>query len=264
MNCCHCQSSHTKRLKNTTTLGYQQFLCRQCGKQFNERTGTLFNFIMYPTAVVMMVVHYYYRFKVSLYDVVELMLMRGFHLTHQTVHNWVHRFGAELGLKLRARRYKRAGDRWHVDATYLRVEGRWCYFYRAIDKAGNLVDVYLSDVRDQQAAETFFKQAAKTSGVYPEKITTDKEPALYPAIESVFGAYTDHRDNKYLNNIIEQSHRGIKSRCRVMKGFKNIFCALRFCTVFEEIQQFFREKSKNLRATVSKFQAVNPLFQRAC
>ena len=34
---------------------------------------------------------------------------------------------------------------------------------------------------DQKAAEDFFDQAAKTSGVYPYQITTDKEPALYPA-----------------------------------------------------------------------------------
>lgn len=83
------------------------------------------------------------------------------------------------------------------------IEGCWCYFYRAIDEEGNLIDVYLSDVRDQQAAENFFRQVAKTSSIYPEKITTDKEPAFYPAIESVFGDYTDHRDNKYMNNRIE-------------------------------------------------------------
>ncbi len=154
MNCCHCQSNHTRSLNKATVLGYQQFICSDCGKQFNERSGTSFNFIMYPTAVVMMVIYYYYRFKVSLYDVVELMLMRGFHLTHQTVHNWVHRFGPELGIKLRSRRYKKASDRWHVDCTYLRIEGRWCYLYRAIDNEGNLVDVYLSDVRNQHAVET--------------------------------------------------------------------------------------------------------------
>ena len=62
---------------------------------------------------------------------------------------------------------------------------------------------YLSDVRDQAAAEAFFEQAAKTTGVYPEKITTDKEPAFYSAIENTFGDYTDHRDNKFMNNIIE-------------------------------------------------------------
>ena len=49
------------------------------------------------------------------------------------------------------------------------------------------MDVYLSDVRDQAAAEAFFRQAQNTTGITPEQITTDKEPALYPAIKNVFG-----------------------------------------------------------------------------
>ena len=40
-----------------------------------------------------------------------------------------------------------------MDPTYIRVEGRWCYLYRAIDKDGNLVDIYLSDVRDQDSIQ---------------------------------------------------------------------------------------------------------------
>jgi len=44
--------------------------------------------------------------------------------------------------------------------------------------------------------------------------------------------------------VIEQDHRGIKSRYKSMKGFKNPFCALKFCTVFEAIRQFFRMKNK--------------------
>src|SRR5213078_125374 len=106
-------------------LGYQQYRCRDCSKQFNERTGTKLNFIEYPTEVVMIAVSYYYLFKVSLDDVVKLMMMRGFHLSHQTIHNWVHTFGVDLGLKLRQRRQGQSGKKWHVDATYLRIEGRF-------------------------------------------------------------------------------------------------------------------------------------------
>jgi len=126
-----------------------------------------------------------------------------------------------------------------------------------------LVDVYLSDVRNQAAAETFFKQAQKTTGITPEQITTNKEPALYPAIQSVFGDKTKHRDSKYMNNIVEQDHRGIKSRYKVMKGFKNIFCALIFCTAFEEIRQLFRMKNKTRAERrgiiVSKISCFNDL-----
>jgi len=244
MNCPHCQSKFTQKLNQKTTLGYNQHRCLSCNKQFNERTGTQLNFIEYPAEVVMMAVHYYYRFKVSLDDVVELMVMRGFHLSHQTVHNWVQIFGVELGMKLRNSRKGKAGKKWNADATYVCIKGHWCYLYRAIDKEGNLVDVYLSDVRDQAAAEAFFKQAIKTTGIIPEEITTDKEPALYPAIKNVFGDNTKHRDSKYMNNCAEQSHRGIKSRYKVMKGFKNPFSTLIFCTVFEEIRQYFRMKNK--------------------
>jgi len=78
-------------------LSYKQYRCSSCNKQFNERTGTALNFIEYPTEVVMLVVHHYYRFKHSLDDVVELMAIRGIQLSHQTVHNWTQTFGVELG-----------------------------------------------------------------------------------------------------------------------------------------------------------------------
>ena len=55
-----------------------------------------------------------------------------------------------------------------------------------------MVDVYLSDVRDQAAAEAFFEQAKNTTGVIPEQSTTDKEPALYSAIANIFGDATKH------------------------------------------------------------------------
>jgi len=73
MHCPHCQSKKFKSINKKTTLGY---------KQYNERTGSKLNFIEYPTEVVMLVTYHYYRFKVSLDDVVELMAMRGIYLSH--------------------------------------------------------------------------------------------------------------------------------------------------------------------------------------
>lgn len=67
----------------------------------------------------MMALHYYFRFKVSLDDVVELMMMRGITLCHQTAHNWVYTFGKTLGLKVRAVRPYKPGKKWHVDSTYI-------------------------------------------------------------------------------------------------------------------------------------------------
>jgi transposase-like protein len=38
-----------------------------------------------------------------------------------------------------------------VDETYVRVKGRWCYLYRAIDSTGATIDFLLSALRDADA-----------------------------------------------------------------------------------------------------------------
>jgi putative transposase len=123
MGCPHCSSQNTRQLDKKTHLGYQLYHCSSCCKQYNERTGSKLNFIEYMTEIVMLAVYYYYRFKVSLDDVVELMALRGFSLSHQTVHNWVQTFAVTLGRKCRVKRQGKSGNKWHVDATYLKVEG---------------------------------------------------------------------------------------------------------------------------------------------
>ena len=75
---------------------------------------------------------------------------------------------------------------WRIDATYIKVEGRWCYLYRAINKSAHLVDVRLSDKRNQSDAEEFLSQCEETTGITLMQITSDKEAALYPAIAKVF------------------------------------------------------------------------------
>ena len=265
--CPGCKSPNIYPCQSKTELGYQQYRCRDCSRQYNERTGTVLNFIAQRSEVVMLVVRYYYRFKLSLDNLVEMLADRGFSICHQTIHNWVQTFGIDLGVKIRARRRGTACKKWHVDATYIKVEGRWCYLYRAIDKQGNLVDVYLSDKRDQAAAEAFFKQAHRTAGVTPTQITTDKETALYSAITNTFDKSTKHRDSKYMNNRLEQDHRGVKSRYKVMKGFKDFFCALVFCTAFEEIRQFCRQpnltRAQHRKTIASKFRQLDKLLIEA-
>lgn len=252
MDCPHCQASNTLK-HGITELGYPRYRCRACQCQFNERTGTPYNHIHYPTDIVMLSVFYYYRFKNSLVDVTEHMALRGFKISHETVRLWTQIFGTQLGLKFRQRRYGKTRSKWHIDATYLKIQGHWYYLYRAIDKQGNLIDVYLSDTRDKQAAKNFFKSCIQCVKKPPKQITTDKEPALYGAIENTLGDKVKHRDSKYKNNLIEQNHRMIKSRTAAMKGFQSPWCAMVFCTVFEEIAQFFRMKNKSLAQRRSLF-----------
>jgi len=73
--------------------------------------------------------------------------------------DWEERFASLFAQHLRAKRQGKAGKSWYVDETYIKVKGKWCYLYRAIDRDGNLVDSMLSQKRDRTAAIAFFKQA---------------------------------------------------------------------------------------------------------
>ncbi len=66
MNCPHCASPRTKEQRKITALGYQTFRCSDCRRIFNERTGTPFNSLEYPTDLVLLVVLWRLRYKLSL------------------------------------------------------------------------------------------------------------------------------------------------------------------------------------------------------
>ena len=59
------------------------------------------------------------------------------------------------------------------DETYLKVRGRWCCLYRAIDRDGNLIDAMLSENRDMKTAKAFFRSARATVEFRPNRVTTD-------------------------------------------------------------------------------------------
>jgi len=75
----------------------------------------------------MLVVLWRLRYKLSLRDLAEMFLERGFVFTHETVREWEARFAPLLTDKLRARRTGQASRAWHVDETYIRVGGTWRY-----------------------------------------------------------------------------------------------------------------------------------------
>src|SRR6478672_2123918 len=115
MNCPYCSSSATTRLAKNTSLGYPVFRCAQCGRKFNERTSTPFNHLQFPTDVVLLVVLWRLRYKLSLRDVAEMFLERGFEFTHEAVRDWEARFAPMITQQLRSRRRGKARCSWHCD-----------------------------------------------------------------------------------------------------------------------------------------------------
>lgn len=249
MNCPHCLSLSTTQLARKTSLGYPTFRCLKCRRKFNERTGTLFNYLTFPTDVVLLVVLWRLRYKLSLRDLSEMFLVRGFEFTHEAVRDWEARFAPLITAQLRARRKGKAGRSWYTDETYVKVGGKWCYLYRAIDRDGNLVDSMLSEKRDMDAAKRFFKGAKEATGTVPERVTTDGHESYPRAIRKILGRKVIHRTNRlalieFPYYRMEQDHRGIKQRYYPMRGFGSFEGASRFCLGFDEQRDYFRYRTK--------------------
>jgi putative transposase len=114
-----------------------------------------------------------------------------------------------------------------MDETYIKVKGQWYYLYRAVDKSGQTIDFLLTAQRDEHAAKRFLTKAICRHGVL-EKITIDGSEANAAAIRS----YNEEPGTaiiicqvKYLTNVVEQDHRGVKRVTRPMLGFKSFEAA---------------------------------------
>ena len=112
MTCPHCQ---TEILKGwiVQQISAMRFRCRRCRRKLNERTGTPFNYLEFPTDIVFQVVVFRLVFKLSLRDLVRMFLIRGYEFTHETVRDWEERFAPLLAEHLRRRRK----GRWAVAGT---------------------------------------------------------------------------------------------------------------------------------------------------
>jgi IS6 family transposase len=126
--------------------------------------------------LILCAVRWYLRYSLSLRDVEELFAERGLAADHATIWRWVQRYGPELEQRLRSQ-LKPTNKSWRVDETYIRVNGRWCYLYRAIDSTGATIDFLLSAWRAAAAAQRLFRQALREPShpqPQPRVINTDK------------------------------------------------------------------------------------------
>src|SRR3712207_1895420 len=246
MDCVACGSAAVTERPERTARGYRRFRCRDCGKGFNERSGTLLNHAQYPSDIIALVVLWRLRYRLTLRDLAEMFLQRGLVFSYEAVRDWEAKLAPILAGELRQRRSGRGGAgprRWHVDETYLKVRGRWCYLYRAIDRNGDLVDTMLSEHRDMPAAQAFFRSAKAATGMTPERVTTDGHGSYPRAIRSTLGRRVVHRTSAYKN----KDHRGVKGRIRCMRGFKSFASAERFCRSYDELRDFLRPRTRHNR-----------------
>lgn len=164
------------------------------------------------------------RFSLSYRELEEMASIRGAKIDHATLQRWLIKFSPVIDQNVRQRK-KAVGNSWRMDETYIKVNGKWVYLYRAVDSCGNTIEFLLRKHRDATADKAFFKKAFKNND-RPAKIVIDKSGSNTSALTD-FNKNLPKKQkikifqNKYLNNLLEQDHRFIKKRVKPMLGFKS-------------------------------------------
>ena len=166
------------------------------------------------------------------------MLERGLTVDHTTVDRWVQAYAPQLDKRIRKHLKPTTGS-WRVDETYIPVNKEWKYLYRAVDSLGNTLDFLLTAKRDATAAERFFRKTLGATHTQPPGIVNVDKNAAYPKATDTLTADeamshpVELRQNKYLNNLVEQDHRFIKRLVNPGMGFGSFNTARRTLRGYE-------------------------------
>ncbi|MGB5727704.1 MAG: IS6 family transposase [Thiogranum sp.] len=191
----------------------------------------------FPPDIISYAVCLYYRFNLSHRDIEDLLAERGITVSREAIRLWCIKFGALYARRLR-RKYRGYGDTFFIDEVFVKINGKQHYLWRAVDQDGEVVDVYLQDKRNGDAAKRFFRRLLRSHGEEPRKIVTDKLRS-YPVAHREVMPDVIHDTSQYANNRAEQSHEPTRARERGMRKFKSFGQAQRFVTAQAAVHNLF-------------------------
>src|ERR1700733_7818627 len=115
MDCVGCSSGAVTERPDLTAQGYCRFRCRDCDKQFNERSDGVLNRASLPSDIIAFLVFCPLRYRLTLRNLGEVMLLRGFTVSHERVQQWGAKLLPVMDEALHKRRHgtgRRSGQSW--------------------------------------------------------------------------------------------------------------------------------------------------------
>jgi putative transposase len=194
--------------------------------------------------VIRLVVMMYVRYPLSLRNVEDLLAERGIDISHETVRFWWNRFGPMFAAAIRKKRvaHVRAYPqwRWHLDEAFVKINGKLCYLWRAVDHEGEVLEAVVTAKRDKAAALKFLKRIMKTHG-RPRKIVTDGLCSYSAAMKEIGNADRQETGGR-LNNRAENSHQPFRRRERAMQRFRSMKTLQKFSSVHAQVHNHFNQE----------------------
>ena len=195
--------------------------------------------------VIRLVVMMYVRYPLSLRNVEDLLAERGIDISHETVRFWWNRFGPMFAAEIRKRRVAHMRGypqwRWHLDEVFVKVNGKLCYLWRAVDHEGEVLEAVATAKRDKAAALKLLKRIMKKYG-RPRSIVTDGLRAYSAALNEIGVAAERHEVWDRLNNRAENSHQLFRRRERAMQRFRSLKTLQKFSSVHAQVHNQFNQE----------------------
>ncbi|MDQ9464373.1 IS6 family transposase, partial [Citrobacter freundii] len=81
--------------------------------------------------IILWAVRWYCKYGISYRELQEMLAERGVNVDHSTIYRWVQRYAPEMEKRLRWY-WRNPSDLcpWHMDETYVKVNGRWAYLFQ--------------------------------------------------------------------------------------------------------------------------------------
>ena len=194
--------------------------------------------------IIRLAVLMYVKYPLSLRNVEDLLAERGIDISHETVRFWWNRFGPMFAAEIRKRRVAHMRGypqwRWHLDEAFVKVNGKLCYLWRAVDHEGEVLEAVVTAKRDKAAALKFLKRIMKKY-CRPLSVVTDGL-CSYPAAMKEIGNADRQEAGRRLNNRAENSHQPFRRRERAMQRFRSMKTLQKFSSVHAQVHNHFNQE----------------------
>src|SRR6202167_721 len=128
--------------------------------------------------------------------------------------------------------------RWHLDEAFVKINGKLCYLWRAVDHEGEVLEAVVTAKRDKAAALKLLKRIMKKYG-RPRTIVTDRLRAYSAAMKEI-GDADRHEVGGRLNNRAENSHQPFRRRERAMQRFRSMKTLQKFSSIHAQVYDHFK------------------------
>ena len=208
-----------------------RYQCKKCGYRFTDNQG--FQKKRADPEKIALALDLYFR-GLSVRKVAEhFQQVHNLDISHMTVYRWIYTY-SKLASEWMDNQNTPTSQRWHIDETVLKVDGKHRYLWNVLDSESRyLLATHVSKNRGLQDARTPIKKAKKATNDRPQEVLTDGMIS-YPraivkelgkrGVEGTRGFWSPYKrvpsiKAKNSNNRIERLHGTEKERTKVMRGF---------------------------------------------